>query len=161
MPATIHIEGLDDCLRCMDAAPGNVLEMVQGAFRDASKKTARQIRMKTPAKFRRLVRYKVFQGQISGNTNVLIGLFNVKKRKDSGDEVFDWFKAYWKNYGTLQNRDPNHDFVYPVKRNVKRRNNVGQMPERFFEAAIAGWEQPFFDNFQEALKQREDQLYNR
>ena len=75
MPSAIRIEGLDDCLRCLDKAPENVVKMVNTALRTASRKTAKGIRAKMPFTFGRLVRYKVFKGQITGDTNALVGLF--------------------------------------------------------------------------------------
>ena len=162
MPQLIHIEGIDDCLRCMDAAPANAVKMTQTALREASKKTARKIRQKTPQRFRRLVKYKVFKGQITMNTNALVGLFNKKQTNNGSDQVADWFKAYWKNYGTLTRRDPQHVFDRAVKRRVpRRRNNVGQPYENFFEGAIAGWEGPFMEAFEQSMTDQQDKLYNR
>ena len=162
MPQLVHIEGLDDCLKCMDAAPGNAIKMTQTALREASKKSARQIRQKTPQRFRRLVKYKVFKGQITNNQNALVGLFNKKQTKNGSDDVPDWFKAYWKNYGTITKRDPNHHFDSPVKRGTKsRRNNVGQPNENFFEAAIAGWDGPFMEAFEKSMAEQQEKLYDR
>ena len=150
MPSAIRIEGLDDCLRCLDKAPENVVKMVNTALRTASRKTAKGIRAKMPFTFGRLVRYKVFKGQITGDTNALVGLFNKGKRNvDDSSYIPDWFKAYWMNYGTLKHRDQ------------KRRNNEGQLPQKFFEAAVAGWEGPFFENFAQSMKEQENKLYDR
>jgi len=161
MAGSISIEGLDDCLRCLDAAPANLVKMTRTAMRDASKATSRQIRQKTPARFRRLVRYKVFKGQVSGNLGALVGLFN-KGKTNGSSQVADWFKAYWKNYGTLTRRDQSHHFQQPVKRRVRgRRNNIGQPAEKFFEDAIAGWEGPFMDAFSKSLKEQENKIYDR
>lgn len=162
MAEMYRIEGLDDCLRCFDAAPENALKMVDKALREASKRTSRTIRQKMPGTFRRLVRYKVFRGSVTGNRNALVGLFNKKQKANGSSEIPDWNKAYWKNYGTLTRRDPDHVFQQPVKRNVRgRRNNVGQMPEKFFEKAIAGWEEPFFEAFEQSMKKQEQKLYDR
>lgn len=161
MPKVTHIEGLDDCLRFCDKLPENALKVTATALRDASKVTARQIRQKTPQRFRRLVKYKVFKGQITGNTNALIGLFNKRQKKNASKEIPDWFKAYWKNYGTLTRRDPSHKFDEPIKKHVKRRNNVGQPAENFFEGAIAGWEGPFMEAFNQSMKEQENKLYDR
>lgn len=162
MPSAIRIEGLDDCLRCLDKAPENVVKMVNTALRTASRKTARGIRAKMPFTFGRLVRYKVFKGQITGDTNALVGLFNKGKRNgDDSSYIPDWFKAYWMNYGTLKHRDQDHHFLYPIRGNRKRRNNEGQLPQKFFEAAVAGWEGPFFENFAQSMKEQENKLYDR
>lgn len=162
MPAAFRIEGLDDCFRCLDMAPENAVKMVNTALRTASRKTAKQIRMKMPFTFGRLVRYKVFKGKITGDTNALVGLFNNKKReKNENKEVSDWFKAYWKNYGTLRHRDPDHQFLYKIRWERPKRNKEGQLPERFFERAIVGWDVPFFESFAESMKDQENKLYDR
>ena len=162
MPNAVTISGLDDCLRCFDAAPANLVRISRTALRDASKKTSRQIRQKTPQRFRRLVKYKVFKGQVTGNLNALVGLFNRKQTTNGSGQVEDWFKAYWKNYGTITRRDQSHHFQQAVKRNVRnRRNNVGQHHENFFERAVAGWEGPFLEALQNSLKEQENKLYDR
>lgn len=161
MATVTHIEGLDDCLRFCDKLSENALKMTATAMREASKKTARQIRQKTPQRFRRLVKYKVFKGQVTGNTNALIGLFNKRQKKNASKEIPDWFKAYWKNYGTLKHRDPSHKFDEPIKKNARRRNNEGQPAENFFEGAVAGWEGPFIEAFNRSMKEQENKLYDR
>ena len=162
MAQLVHIEGLDDCLRCMDAAPANAVKMTATALREASKKSARQIRQKTPQRFRRLVKYKVFKGQVTNDQNALVGLFNKKQAKNGSSEVPDWFKAYWKNYGTLLRRDPEHTFEKAIKKRVpRRRNNVGQPHENFFEAAIAGWDGPFMEAFEQSMADQQEKLYDR
>lgn len=162
MPQVVHIEGLDDCLRCLDAAPGNAVKMTQTALREASKKTARSIRQKVPQRFRRLVKYKVFKGQVTQNTNALVGLFNKRQTKNGSGQVPDWYKAYWKNYGTLTKRDQQHTFDTPVKRHVaRRRNDIGQAAEKFFEDAIAGWDGPFMEAFEQSMAEQQEKLYDR
>ncbi len=162
MAEVAYIEGLDDCLRCLDQAPENVVKMTKQALREAGKKTSRQIRQKTPQRFRRLVKYKVFKGRTSRDMNMLVGLFNKGQSKNGNSEIPDWFKAYWMNYGTLMRRDPGHHFEQSVKRNVRnRRNNVGQPAEKFFESAKAGWEGTFMESFRQSMKDQEDKLYDR
>ena len=161
MPGVSRIEGLDDCLRFCDKLPENVLRVTTTAMREASKKTARKIRQKTPQRFRRLVKYKVFKGQVTGNMNALIGLFNRRQKANGSNRIPDWFKAYWKNYGTLKHRDPSHKFDEPIKKNARRRNNEGQPAENFFEGAIAGWEGPFMEAFNQSMKDQENKLYDR
>ena len=162
MAKVFKIEGIDECIKCMDAAPENVMKMTLNAMRDAGKQTARMIRQRTPGRFRRLVGYKVSKGQISGNTYALVGYFNKGKKKSSNSEISDWFKAYWKNYGTLARRDASHNFVTAVKRNVRgRRNQLGQPAELFFEQAIGGWDNEFLASFRESMKKQESTLYDR
>lgn len=162
MARVFKIEGLDDCIRCMEHAPENVMKMTRSAMKDAGRTTAKFIRGRTPSRFRRLVGYKVAKGQLSGNTYALVGYFSKGKKKNSNSEIPDWFKAYWKNYGTLAKRDRSHNFSYPVKNNVmRRRNNIGQPAENFFETAISGWERQFLDEFRNSMKKQENKLYDR
>ena len=159
-----RIEGLEDCLKCMDKAPENVLKMTTASMREAAKKTTRTIRQRLPKQFwRRLVRYKMSKGQLTQDSYVLMGLFNKgRKNADGSKYIPDWFKAYWANYGTLKHRDPSHDFDYPVKADTKRRkNDEGQMPTKEFEAAIAGWEGEFMQTFDEEMEKNQDKLYDR
>jgi hypothetical protein len=162
MAKVFKIEGLDDCIRCMDQAPQNVLKMTKAAMKEAGRATARVIRSRTPGRFRRLVGSKVTKGQVSGATYALVGYFSKGQKKSSDHEVSDWFKAYWKNYGTLARRDASHHFAYSVKPKVRgRRNNVGQPAELFFEQAIEGWDSRFLNTFRNSMKNQEDKLYDR
>jgi len=162
MAGVYKIEGLDDCIRCMDHAPQNVLKMTQKAMKEAGRHTARVIRGKTPGRWRRLVGSKVTKGQISGDIYALVGYFNKAQKKGSNAEIPDWFKAYWKNYGTLTRRDQSHHFVNGIKAKVRgRRNNLGQPANNFFEQAIQGWAGEFLGTFQQSMKQQEDTLYDR
>ena len=160
--AAYKIDGLDDCLKCLDAAPDNVVKMTKVSMREAGKKTARIIRSRTPGRFRRIVGYKVQRGDVSKNLYTLVGYFNKGKKKSSDKEIADWFKAYWKNYGTLTRRDASHHFEYPVKGRVRtRRNNVGQPAENFFEQAIEGWEGESMKAFEDEMVKQQDKLYDR
>jgi hypothetical protein len=162
MAKVFKIDGLDDCIKCMDQAPANVLNMTKTAMKDAGKATARIIRSGTPGRFRPLVGYKVTKGQISGNMYALVGYFNKGKKKTSQSEISDWFKAYWKNYGTLARRDASHHFANGVKpANRRRRNNLGQPAVNFFEGAIQGWDTKFLETFRSSMASQEDKLYDR
>lgn len=156
------IEGLNDCLKCLDAAPENVVKMTKNAMREGGKAASRVIRAKTPARWRRLVGYKVTKGQLSGNTYALVGYFNKGKSKGTAGAIDDWFKAYWKNYGTLARRDASHHFSNPVKRNVRgRRNNVGQPATLFFEQSLGGCYERFLSAFRDSMSKQEQTLYDR
>lgn len=162
MAKVYKIEGLDDCIKCMDQAPENVMKMTKAAMKEAGRQTARLIRSATPARWKRLVGSKVTKGQLTGDTYALVGYFNKGKKKGSNAGIPDWFKAYWKNYGTLTKRDQSHRFEYGVKAHSNgRRNNVGQPAENFFEAAIGGWDSKFFDEFQKSMVKQENKLYDR
>ena len=155
----VKIEGLDDCLRCMDAAPENAKKMTKKALRDAAKVTRRQIKMKTPKPFQRLTGFKL--KTVNGQPSLQIGLFQKDGQMKKGAPIPEWFKAYWKNYGTLKHRDPSHKFDNPIRKERKKRNWEGQPHENFFEGAIAGWDGPFIEAFEQSMADQQDKLYDR
>lgn len=148
----IKIEGVEDCLRMFEKVPENMMKISQKAMREASKATAKQIRQGIPKRWSKIVKYKVKNND--GKLSARVGLYGTNKN-------VDWFKAYWANYGTLEGRDPSHQFERKIKRNVKRRNNKGQPAQRFFEASITDWETTFVDKFESEVMKHEQELYNR
>ena len=161
MPAyRTYITGLDDALKCFDNAPGNLLKVVKTALKDGGKQAAKEVRKAMPRRFKRLVSCRVVKGSISGDWSALVGAFN--RVKSGTSEPDDWFKAYWKNYGTLQRRDPNHKFDYPIKKlSRKRRNEVGQPRENFYDGAIDPAQKAFLRAFRESVKNQEEKLKKR
>jgi len=155
---SVRVEGLDDCLKALDRLPQNALRMTEAALKEASQPVAKKIRSGMPAIFRRLIKAKVIKAErrMNGNSTAIIGAF--KRKKQSDKEVNDWFKMYWQNYGTLSHRDPGHEFVFPIKKGKRRRNNVGQPYQNFFEAAAQGWDQMMYNNFIAALRRRDNEL---
>ena len=134
MATSIRIEGLSDALKSLDKLPANAAKLTEKAMVEAARPVVKKIRAGMPKEFRRLIKSKLVRGEkrVSGNSAVIIGAFKGKKLSDK--EVPQWFKAYWQNYGTLQHRDPGHEFVYPVKKgNRRRRNNTGQPHRNFFD----------------------------
>ena len=148
--ATMTIEGLSEYLRTIEQAPDVLVKCVKKSMRKAGNELARDIKSGTPTGFRPLVKCKVVKARISRNLSSAVGLYKSASKKDDG---FDWFKAYWKNYGTLARRDPSHRFDTAIKPDgtqaaMNRRNRLGQFPERFFEAALpAGWESRYVSTF--------------
>lgn len=163
MAKSIKIDGLDDVMRWMDDCPENCVKASRTALREAAKKTTKAIRPGVPKRWRRLVKYKVSRMQ-NGSLVAGMGLFNGHQRQGRHTDVDDWFKAYWANYGTLTHRDPNHKFQQPVKNGStsaakRRRNNVGQKAQNFFESATRGYEERFVRAFEEELAKQEDTFY--
>ena len=160
---TFEIQGLDDCLRWMDKAPENCIKVSRAAMRDASRTVSKKMRQRTPKRWRRLVKFAVNKNA-NGTLAAWIGLFNGHQQQGHQNKdakaIDDWFKAYWANYGTLTHRDQSHTFKYGIK-NRKRRNNVGQRPMNFFEAAANGAESEFIDAFNKALAEKERDFYDR
>lgn len=160
MATQTYITGLDDALKCFDKAPENLLKVVRQAMKDGGRQAAKVIRQAMPRRFKRLVSSKVVKGAVSGDYSALIGAFN--RAKSGNNEPDDWFKAYWKNYGTLTRRDKEHTFDYPVKHlNHKRRNEVGQHAEKFYDAAVGPAQEAFVRTFQDSVKNQEDKLKQR
>ena len=151
MAVTMTIEGLADYLRTLDEAPKVLIKAVRKSMRKAGGQLAKDIRTGTPPAFKHLVKCKVVKARISKNLSSAVGLYKEKKTKDN--DVSDWFKAYWKNYGTLTRRDPSHRFDNDIKGDgtvaaSRRRNQLGQYYERFFEAALpSGWESRYVSSF--------------
>lgn len=160
---TFEIQGLDDCLRWMDKAPENCIKVSRAAMRDASRAVSKKMRQRTPKRWRRLVKFAVNKNA-NGTLAAWIGLFNGHQQQGHQNKdakaIDDWFKAYWANYGTLTHRDQSHTFKYGIK-NRRRRNNVGQRPMNFFEAAANGAESEFVDAFSKALAEKERDFYDR
>ena len=158
-----EIQGLDDCLRWMDKAPENCIKVSRAAMRDASRAVSKKMRQRTPKRWRRLVKFAVNKNA-NGTLAAWIGLFNGHQQQGHQNKdakaIDDWFKAYWANYGTLTHRDQSHTFKYGIK-NRKRRNDVGQRPMNFFEAAASGAESEFVDAFSKALAEKERDFYDR
>ena len=161
MPAVrTYITGLDDALKCFDQAPKNLLKVVKTALKDGGKQAAKEIRKAMPRRFKRLVSCKVVKGALSNDWSALVGAFN--KAKGGTDEPDDWYKAYWKNYGTLTKRDKDHKFDYPIKKlSRKRRNEVGQDAEKFYDKSIDPAQNAFIRAFQDSIKKQEDKLKER
>ena len=164
MATQTYITGLEDALNCFDQAPKNLLKVVRKALKDGGRQAAKEIRKAMPRRFKRLVSYKVVKGAVSGDWSALVGAFN--KIQSGTDEPSDWFKAYWKNYGTLTHRDKSHKFDYPIKPDhwaaaKRRRNNVGQPHENFYDGAIGPAQDAFLRAFQDSVKAQEDKLKER
>ena len=155
MAIVMTIEGLADYLRTLDDAPQTLVKCVRKAMRKAGSELARDIKSGTPQSFRPLVKCKVVKARISRNLSSAVGLY---KDKTTGREIPEWFKAYWKNYGTLQRRDPSHRFDRPIKPDGtvaarNRRNRVGQYNENFFEETLpSGWESKYVNTFTREMR---------
>lgn len=167
MGKSARIEGLDDCLSLFDRFPENMLKIEHESMKIAAKAAAAHMRRKIPKRFRRLTKYKVYAKGRTGSY-ALVGLYNRHevsgKQSESGDPAFDWFKAYWANYGTLSRRDPSHEFKFKIKPKSsgnRRRQSVGQPPQKFFEAAAEGWKDVYMEAFEREFDRRKDELYNR
>ena len=154
---TCKVQGMKEALAGIDGSGDRLEKSLKKAMTEGGKAAARAMKGKTPKRWVKLVRYKVGKA-LTGESTVRIGYYGTRGAKTRTSEIPDFFKAYWKNYGTLSYRDPNHRFDYPIKPHVQRRNNTGQPPEHFFEEAIRGIEDVFVDKVEEVLNANKDNI---
>nr|DAM80531.1 MAG TPA: hypothetical protein [Caudoviricetes sp.] len=161
MAKAIRIDGVEDVLRMFDGAPKELQKAGKKAMASAGRKVAAKLKRQIPSRWKKLIKSKAKMSR-DGNFWAVMGLYNgheAQGHQPDGKKVSDWFKAYWADYGTLERRDPNHKFDSPVKSKDSasgrlRRNDMGQFPERFFEAASGGWETVFISEFKGSLKKQ-------
>ena len=157
----IEFTNLDELYRRFEKAPENFVKITKECMKEGGKKVTKMVRSRAPAEYRRLVGYKIGIGQITKDSYIFIGFFN-KDRKKKLKQVSTWFKSYWKNYGTLTKRYAGHHFRTPVKGyNKRRRNNVGQKYELWYEETIQGWQEVYLTAFKKKLKENEDKILSR
>lgn len=158
MDKLLTIEGLDEFYRAMDDMPAAAVKITKTALRAAATPVARNLRKATPERWRKLVRSKVISGTTTrGGLSATVGLWNLHQISEKGDRE-DWFKAYWANYGTLKHRDPQHEFAYPIKPHLKRRNEEGQPAQNFFEKGSENAANVFLQKFSESFEKNQDKL---
>ena len=169
MSTAVKIEGMSDCLNWCDKAPEDMIKLAKKAMYAACGSLAKGVKTKIDPRWRGLVRYKVSGGRNDKDLEAWIGLFNGHQqngKQPAEGATFDWFKAYWKNYGTLTHRDPSHEFSRKIKPSTysaakRRRNNVGQPHENFFEAAMQGFEDLVFRKYSETIAKNIEDCYDR
>lgn len=171
MDRCVTIKGLNETLRWMDKMPENCLKLTRKSMQDAAKATSKQIRQRTPKRWRTLTKQKVKlygkNGQ-SGQVVAKMGWIDTGRQSSSTGKVnppTDWFKAYWQNYGTLAGRDPNHEFKVPIKHGKtaaarRRRNRRGFKHLNFYEKSIEGWHELFMKAYDAAMVRYQDEFKN-
>ena len=88
--------------------PDKMLKLAKKSMRSAASESAKIIRKAGNPRFASLVGYKVASGKLSGDLSAAVGYFRSRQKEKS--DVDDWFKAYWSEYGTLENRYAGHRF---------------------------------------------------
>lgn len=164
----VRIEGIEEMRRSLDMSVREMENITVKAMRSASRSVTKEVKSRlTDENFRFLVKSKVKKGQKtkSGYPTAVIGMFKppyAKRGESSNNENrLNWYKAYWKNYGTLQRRSSSHHFVKPIK--VKSRGKTGGItPRGFFEQALnsVGWESKIRGAFAKNFKKQMDK-YNK
>lgn len=88
--------------------PDKMLKLTKKSMRSAASESAKIIRRAGNPRFASLVGYKVASGKLSGDLSAAVGYFRSRQKQKS--YIDDWFKAYWSEYGTLENRYAGHRF---------------------------------------------------
>ena len=114
----------------MKRYPDKMLKLTKKSMRSAASESAKIIRRAGNPKFASLVGYKVASGKLSGDLSAAVGYFRSRQKEKS--DVDDWFKAYWSEYGTLENRYAGHRFQ---RRRAARSRHFrgGIMPRLLYE----------------------------
>lgn len=110
--------------------PEKMLKLTKKSMRSAASESAKIIRRAGNPRFASLVGYKVASGKLSGDLSAAVGYFRSRQKEKS--VVDDWFKAYWSEYGTLENRYAGHRFQ---RRRAARSRHFrgGIMPRLLYE----------------------------
>jgi hypothetical protein len=170
MNEVVRIEGMSDCLNWCDKAPEDMVKLAKKAMRAGGGAVTKRMKPSIDARWRRLIKYKVTGGRNDKDLNCGIGFFNGHqqqgKQSTKGAPIDDWFKFYWMNYGTLTRRDPNHRFTKPIRpahhaASQRRRNRLGQPHRNYFEAAMEGYEDTFFNAFAKHVAENIEECYDR
>ena len=114
----------------MKRYPDKMLKLTKKSMRSAASESAKIIRRAGNPRFASLVGYKVASGKLSGDLSAAVGYFRSRQKEKS--DVDDWFKAYWSEYGTLENRYAGHRFQ---RRRAARSRHFrgGIMPRLLYE----------------------------
>ena len=110
--------------------PEKMLKLTKKSMRSAASESAKIISRAGNPRFASLVGYKVASGKLSGDLSAAVGYFRSRQKEKS--DVDDWFKAYWSEYGTLENRYAGHRFQ---RRRAARSRHFrgGIMPRLLYE----------------------------
>lgn len=161
----VTIQGYDEVLKSFELAPENVVKVTRKALREASAACRKTMKSRLPRTWAKMCRYSVKRARdkAHGATG-----YNAQIRltgKGSEDPKFQWYKAYWNNYGTLEGRDASHNFSTPVRSaesvvSKRRRGQSGIKHKNFFESSIVGWETQFFGTFEQSILKQKEQLFS-
>lgn len=152
----VRLEGIEECLQTLEAYPSKVNSVVKKALKSAVTPTLNEMKAFAHPKFRKIVKYKLMKGS---NPAIKFGFFGTKGETSEGENVPTWFKAYWKNYGTLDSRFKGHTFERARKTKTKDWTG-GVRPVLFFERSVVGKETAIYQRFQQNLEQEVTKLEN-
>lgn len=130
------VEGADRITEMFAKMPAEMKQEMKKQMRSSSRPWLTRMKASVPyAQWKQLAKINVKQLRKSGLVSCMVGFFG---SKSDSDKQFEWMKLYWDNYGTLRRRDPQHNFEQPIKRNKKRRNEVGQPHNNYFDKVVEG-----------------------
>jgi len=149
MDVKITIEGVDDVLRYFQSAEINERRASEKAAQAAGRKTKAYIQRRIPSRWKKSMKANILKGSKT-RVGAYIGLYTGHTGGHQNPKyttpIDDWLKAYWLNYGTMGSRDPSHKFIRPVGKGKQGKQGIA--PQNFFEDAIQGWEDVFFQAFE-------------
>lgn len=159
------IEGTYEYTQFLRRYPLECNKIILKALRASARPITNAVRRGSPSdRWRKLVKAKAAQSKKTKRLYVTAGYSGKRggTKKSSGyegDANWEWFKAYWKNNGTLRRRDPSHDFVYPIRsRSGKNRNQQGIHARNFYEKSVEGLEPKVERVFVRSIEKQHEQL---
>lgn len=135
MNATVRIRGAEGYDAMLKAFPEKAQKAALQAMRKAAQATARQAKSGVPRSFRSIVKGIAKKSRQDGtDVYAVVGMIAPHRggatAKSSGDRYWKWIRAYWQNYGTLDNRYRGHGFSAARKHGT--RNWKGGIEPRLF-----------------------------
>jgi hypothetical protein len=152
MANEVKIEGYENAVKILSQYPDQFQKIVKKSMRTAVQPTLKTIKAGTPhSTFKRIVKMAFIKAEIP---TLLFG--SMGKKGDRGNKRSDFMKAYWSEFGTIQNRDKTHKFHRPMTSTRKG----GIIPRLYFAKAIEGQEKIIYTNFVKAIEAEATKLYN-
>lgn len=152
----VNLSGVDEALSTLEQYPNKINSVVKKALKASVNPTIESMKSYAHPKFRKIVKYKLMRGR---NPLIKFGFFGKKGEFPNGKNVPTWFKAYWKNYGTLDYRFSGHSFERKRKA-LTAKWTGGVKPVLFFERSVAGHEEEIFNRFKESILQEVEKIEN-
>lgn len=113
----IALEGLEEFQDYIERFPNEANKALKRAIKRTAQQAVVKIRPSVPTYARKATSYRTLR---SGN-----GLFGISGQLfDLGRVITPAGIAYFFNYGTLQGRDPNHNFKAPVREQMRGRKGI-------------------------------------
>jgi len=136
-PNGIHInvksEGVAETMEILSKLPAKVAKRpLQSTLRRAAKPLEREVQQNLPQKvseLKKAITTKNMRSLPAVKTGIYTKRVMVQLR--DGRNYDAYYPLYWLNYGTLERRDPTHQFQKPVRRT--RHLLAGIRPQRFVQ----------------------------